>query len=217
MADLGQVDTVNGTIYTINEALEEAVLIEEKKSKFICRLYPVVSEKAAINKINEIRERYSDASHNCYAYIIMSEGVWQKRFSDDNEPKGTAGMPILRALESKSMCNVLAVVTRYFGGTLLGAGKLTRTYGKAASNGIDNSNPVRIKQMSEITVKVDYHDFNRIENLFSELGITVVDKDYGAVVTARLKMEKQHLDKALFTINEITNGRAAIKCDQAVI
>lgn len=217
MAGLDQVDTVNDIIYTINESLEEACLIEEKKSRFICRLYPVLSEKAAIDKINEVKEIYKDASHNCYAYIIMAQGVWQKRFSDDNEPKGTAGMPILRALEGKNMCNVLVVVTRYFGGTLLGAGKLTRTYGKAASNGIDNSNPVRIKQMSEITLKADYHDYNRIENLFSEIGITVVDKDYGALVTARLKLEKQHLDKALFTINEITNGRAEVKGDQIVI
>lgn len=207
-------DTANDALYTIGGIIEEASLIEEKKSKFICRLYPVGSEKEALDMIDVVCKRYTDASHNCYAYIIMSNGVCQKRFSDDNEPKGTAGMPILRALENKNICNVLAVVTRYFGGTLLGAGRLTRTYAKAASTAIENAVLVRITQMTEIALKATYHDYNRIMGLFPELGITIVDQDYGALVTARLKTEKQRLDEACYRINEITNGRAIVKFEQ---
>ncbi len=208
---LDQVGITNENIYTIDKALDEAALIEEKKSKFICRLYHVDTEKAAMRIINKVKERFGDASHNCYAYIIMSQGSWLKRFSDDNEPNGTAGMPILRALESKRMCNVLAVVTRYFGGTLLGAGKLARTYKKAVICGLGNADTVRIKQTMEIFVKANYHDFNMIEKKLRELGVTLLDKNYGALVTARLLVEKQQLDKALFTIHDMTNGRAEIR------
>ena len=107
-----------------------------KKSRFIGAAYPVQTVEEALSLLETIRKRYWDATHNCYAYIIGENGE-QKRFSDDGEPQGTAGMPMLDVLQKKDVTNLLVVVTRYFGGTLLGAGGLVRAYAGAAGAAVD--------------------------------------------------------------------------------
>ena len=113
--------------------------ITEKKSKFIANLCYVNNINQAEEQLNIIRKKYHDARHNCYAYIIKDETLIKKA-SDDGEPSGTAGSPILNVLEKNNLCNVLAIVTRYFGGILLGAGGLVRAYTEAATKVIESSN-----------------------------------------------------------------------------
>jgi len=114
------------------------VLIE-KKSKFIANIFKVNSETEAIEQIKQMKKEYRDATHNVYAYIVLEEGQIVSRYSDDKEPKGTAGRPILFLLEQNNLCNVLVVVTRYFGGTLLGKGGLIRAYTKATKVAIEDT------------------------------------------------------------------------------
>ncbi|HOQ06313.1 MAG TPA: YigZ family protein, partial [Clostridiales bacterium] len=122
---------------------KEAVAeIEEKKSRFIATVRPVSSEQEAQDFINRLKARYWDATHNVYAYYICAGNVVQK-FSDDGEPSGTAGLPVLEAIKKTGVQDVAVVVTRYFGGTLLGASGLVRAYGRSAALGIDAAGIVR--------------------------------------------------------------------------
>ena len=115
----------------------------EKKSRFIGRCFPVETEDEAFAVIADVKKRHWDATHNCYAFIVGENGLTQ-RFSDDGEPSGTAGMPILDVIKQKGLTNTLIVVTRYFGGILLGAGGLVRAYSKAAASAVDCADMVRV-------------------------------------------------------------------------
>ncbi len=138
----------------------QAKLIE-KKSKFIAYIRPVKAEAEAITFINEIRSRHFDASHNVYAYVIKDNNI--QRYSDDGEPSGTAGIPVLDAIKSENLTNIAVVVTRYFGGTLLGTGGLVRAYGAAARLGITQAKPITMVFCEMYTVKCEYGMLGRLQ------------------------------------------------------
>lgn len=120
-----------------------ATLIE-KKSKFIANLFKISSEQEAIDIIKTIKKEYKNASHNVYAYTVLEDGQLISRYNDDKEPNGTAGRPILFLLNQKKLCNILVIVTRYFGGTLLGKGGLIRAYTKSVKMGLDSNEIVEL-------------------------------------------------------------------------
>ena len=126
---------------TIQE--EEQTQVVEKKSRFIAEIYPVTNIQEVQNKIKEIKKKYYDAKHHCIAYRIIEEGRVIERASDDGEPSGTAGLPMLNILKGNKLCNVLVVVTRYFGGILLGTGGLVRAYSEATNLVIQKSKMIK--------------------------------------------------------------------------
>ena len=153
----------------------ESIIIINK-SKFICNLIKVTSELDAIEKINNIKTKYKDATHNCYAYIINNK----MKFSDDKEPNGTAGMPILNVLKNKKLDNILCVVTRYFGGIKLGAGGLVRAYTNSVTNCLKDNNICEYIKGIETIIAFDISKIKIIDNVFKD--IEIQDKTYGSNV-----------------------------------
>ena len=187
---------------------------EEKKSRFIGYTCHCETEEEALNFINGIKKKHFDARHNCYAYIIGEKGEIM-RASDDGEPQKTAGQPILSALTSADLKNVCLVVTRYFGGTLLGTGGLVRAYGLTAEEALKASKIVRITPGHILKVTVNYSDIKKIEYVFSSAGITVSDTEYAEKVVFTLKIPDEKIDDIVLKITEITAGKAEItKCEE---
>ena len=149
----------------------------EKKSKFIGRVKHVTSVEEADEFIHSIRSRYWDARHHVYAYVIGKNGESQ-RSSDDGEPSGTAGRPILEILKGEGLTDVVCVVTRYFGGVLLGTGGLVRAYGKAAKNALDDSEKVRAVSMKLVAIYASYDLSGKIEHFLIQHEITIDHIDY---------------------------------------
>ena len=147
----------------------ETAEIVEKKSKFIADAAPVQTEQEALDFIAEIKNRYPDARHHVYAYTVREEDTQFIRYSDDGEPQGTGGLPVLDVLKKKSLENVVVVVTRYFGGILLGAPGLTRAYSGSCSEVIGKAGIVQICACREMTVTVSYSDTGRVQNLLNAL------------------------------------------------
>ena len=149
----------------------------EKKSHFIGRAWPVETEEEALEKIQAMKKQHYDATHNCWAYIIRDGAV---RFSDDGEPGGTAGMPMLQVLQREGLYNIVCVVTRYFGGILLGAGGLTRAYTKGAKDALDAAGIARMSQWTLWDIPCTYPLFERIKLEIAACGGVVRDAEYGA-------------------------------------
>ena len=182
---------------------------EEKKSRFIAQIAPADSEEAAVSFIESVRKKYYDARHNCTAFVIGSNRQIT-RCSDDGEPSGTAGKPILEVLLGAEITNVAAVVTRYFGGTLLGTGGLVRAYTQAAQKAVQNAGIAVMRYGTELTVGTDYTDVSRIQYLFSGKKIEIADSRYTDKVEFDIRIpaqEKELLEKEL---TQITSGRARI-------
>ena len=152
--------------------------IEEKKSKFIANLMYVESEEEVQNRIKEIKKKYYDARHNCFAYrIIEGENIVQ-RSSDDGEPSGTAGAPILNILEKNNMVNILVVVTRYFGGILLGTGGLVKAYSEATLKSIENNQIVERENGYEVRISSPYAYIKKIEYFLKTNNIKILNKEF---------------------------------------
>ena len=147
------------------------------KSKFICYLYKVDNLDEVNNYLEEIKNMYKDATHHCFAYIVDNI----KRFSDDNEPGGTAGMPILNVLESNELNHILCIVVRYFGGIKLGAGGLVRAYTKSVTETLNNTEIKELIKGFKITIEFDYNDTKIIDNLLKECEI--IDKSFDDKIT----------------------------------
>ena len=141
------------------ESASQGIIIE-KKSKFIANIIPVCSKEEAEEKIRELKKKYQDARHNCYAYCVLNDTNKITKSSDDGEPSGTAGIPILKVITENELCNVLIVVTRYFGGILLGTGGLLRAYTDSAKEAIKNSNIINLQEGYEIKFEIGYSDLN---------------------------------------------------------
>ena len=152
----------------------------EKKSHFIGRVWLVETEEEALAKIQEMKKQHYDATHNCWAYIIKDGAV---RFSDDGEPGGTAGMPMLQVLQREGLYNIVCVVTRYFGGILLGAGGLTRAYTKGAKDALDAVGIARMSLWTLWDVPCTYPLFERMKLDIAACGGVVRDAEYGAEIT----------------------------------
>lgn len=175
--------------------------IVEKKSRFIANLEHVESEEEALAYIETIRKKYWDARHNCYAYCIgKKQGL--KRCSDDGEPSQTAGKPMLDVLTGAGLCDTVVVVTRYFGGTLLGTGGLVRAYTAAAKAGVEASEVIEKIPAVQFLVKVTYNQIGTLLYLLGQRGYSQLESEYAEDVsvrflvplTERASMEKQLLE-----------------------
>lgn len=151
----------------------------EKKSRFLGLIVPVTSEAEARAQLDAVKKREYDARHNCWAYILHSG---QKRYSDDGEPQGTAGQPILNVLEREGVQDVLCVVTRYFGGILLGTGGLCRAYTKAAKDALDDAGISELRPWSVLRLDCPYALFERVKLELEKRGGTVISSEYGAQI-----------------------------------
>ena len=177
----------------------------EKKSRFIGRLWPVETEEAALEKIQEMKKKHYDATHNCWAYIIKDGAV---RFSDDGEPGGTAGMPMLQVLQREGLYNCVCVVTRYFGGILLGAGGLVRAYTKGAKIGVDAAGISMKRVWETVAVPCAYNLFERLRGEVLACEGMVLDVEYGADVTIHAILPQPMTETFLARVVDVSNGRA---------
>jgi len=164
----------------------------EKKSVFIGQVFYVPNADEAEKRIAEIRSEHPQATHVCYGFSVRKNSL--QRFSDDGEPSGTAGMPILHVVTAKKLCDTLAVVTRYFGGILLGAGGLVRAYTKAAADAIDEAGISEIMMFSEFSLEYGYELHNQIERMLSTAGAEVTDKQFTDKVTVNAVIKKDAYD-----------------------
>ncbi len=184
--------------------------ITEKKSRFIANVVPVSSEEEAEEFIESMKKKYWDARHNCYAYIIGERGEI-KRFSDDGEPGGTAGKPILEVLAGEGITNAAIVVTRYFGGTLLGTGGLVRAYGAAAKAGLSASAVINKIPGMRLSITTDYTGLGKIQYLLGQRGITVLDTVYTDKVEMEALVSLKEGAAVKAEITEGTNGQAVLQ------
>ena len=177
----------------------------EKKSRFIGHIAPVETEEDAIAFINEMRAKYRDASHNVYAYSLRENQI--KRASDDGEPQGTGGVPVLNVLNGNGLTDVCCVVTRYFGGTLLGVGGLVRAYTEGAKIALAATKIKIMAECADIRLCSDYSAYGKIEHYINENGITVLNTEFGENVTVLLRLRTEDVLKFENDITELTAGR----------
>ncbi len=152
----------------------------EKRSRFISHIWPVETEAEARARIDEMKKQYYDARHNCWCYVLREGAV---RYSDDGEPQGTAGQPMLAVVQREGVVNVCCVVTRYFGGILLGAGGLTRAYTKGAKDALTAAGLCRMSNWTLWDVPCTYPLFERVKQELSAAGALAGEVDYGADIT----------------------------------
>ena len=187
--------------------------IEVKKSRFIATLEPVSSEEEALSFIAGIRKQYWDARHNCHAFIV-GDNPGVLRFSDDGEPGGTAGKPMLEVLTHEGLHDVCAVVTRYFGGVLLGTGGLVRAYQGAVQAALPSCRFGTRFEGVAIGAVLPYTDLGKVENRLRELpSVHVADTKYGENVTLSLVSPTEEKDGLMRVLMDITSGRAVLSCD----
>ena len=186
----------------LNPARDEMV---EKKSRFIASVKPVTTEQQAIAFINECRGNFRDATHNVYAYKVQENNI--SRYSDDGEPSGTAGVPVLEVINKEHLTDIAVVVTRYFGGTLLGAGGLVRAYGKAAKLGIDKANITEKVYCHRLILKMSYDLLGKVRYLIETGNYILSNIDYTDSVSVTAYAEYDQLDRFLQEIKETTNGQ----------
>ena len=185
---------------------ESETSMVEKKSKFIANVRPVSDEADALEFLNKIRSRYPDATHNVYAYVIDENNIF--RYSDDGEPSGTAGMPVLDAIRKAGIVDVAVVVTRYFGGTLLGTGGLVHAYGTSASMGLNESKVVIREKCDILAVTVDYTLVGKIQYKISSDGFLLEDTVYADEVTFKICSPIDMTTQLIAQMTDITNGKA---------
>lgn len=183
--------------------------IVEKKSRFIATVRVVESEEEAQAFIEEMKKKYWDARHNCSAFVIGARGELT-RCSDDGEPSGTAGRPMLEVLIGSEIRNIAVVVTRYFGGVLLGTGGLVRAYTQAVQEGIKNCETAMMRFGVRYKLTTDYNGVGKILYLLSEQGITQENADYGENVELQVMVPIEKADKLVKDITEVTNGKTGI-------
>ena len=184
--------------------------ITEKKSRFIANIFPVSTEEEAFERLEEIRKKYWDARHNCWAYVLGGNPA-SERMSDDGEPAGTAGKPILEVIRGRGLTDVLIVVTRYFGGTLLGTGGLVRAYTSAAAEGIEHSKIITRIFGSKLHIVVDYADWGRIQYTLGKRGISPEKCLYTDKVELDLLVPEDDEEGLKKEVMEGTNGQALIE------
>lgn len=190
--------------------------IIEKKSRFIAHVFYIKDEDEAIAYINEVKKKYWDAKHNCYAYVAGINNEIQK-CSDDGEPSGTAGKPIMEVIINKMLTNCLIVVTRYFGGTLLGTGGLIRAYQAAANAGIDNSLIEQVKEGIKGKMIVDYSTIGKLQYLCAEKEAVIYSTEFAENVNICIIVEKHTYDSFIKEIADTFAGRLSFDYLETVL
>ena len=181
--------------------------IVEKKSRFIATVVPVESEDEALAFIAAMKKKYWNATHNCSAFVV-GENYEIQRCSDDGEPQGTAGRPMLDVLLGEEIHNAAVVVTRYFGGTLLGTGGLVRAYSKSVQEGLRCSTVIEKKVGELMMIQTDYNGIGKIQYLLGQRGLTIVDSEYTDIVVIQTLVPQDEIQELKEAITEGTNGRA---------
>lgn len=188
----------------------------EKKSRFIATTCPVKSEEEALSFIAKMKKKYWDASHNCSAFVI-GENHQIQRCSDDGEPQGTAGRPMLDVLLGEDVHNAAVVVTRYFGGTLLGTGGLVRAYSKSVQEGLEGSLIIEKKTGFLLKMNTDYNGIGKIQYILGKRGISITASEYGVDVNLETLIPEAEKDKVKEEITEATNGRTVFTEEYPVL
>ena len=194
---------MNGYKTVERESCEEYI---EKKSRFIGYVCPVKTEEEALLFVNSIKKKHSDARHNVYAYVVRDNNI--QRYSDDGEPQGTAGIPVLDTIRKQNLTDVAIVVTRYFGGILLGGGGLVRAYGHTASIAIKEANPVEMLYSVIYRVKVSYTLWGKVEYEMRKMDLSPYDTVYESDVYFSVAVLAEDAEKFEKNLTEATGGGA---------
>ncbi|HCI60188.1 MAG TPA: YigZ family protein [Ruminococcus sp.] len=176
----------------------------EKRSRFIGYCKPVTTEQEAVDFINSRRSEHWNATHNVYAYSLREGNI--KRYSDDGEPSGTAGMPVLDVITKNEIYDVCIVVTRYFGGVLLGTGGLVRAYSQGAKVALDAGNVVMMQSCLMCQARCSYNQYGKVSSLIMEIGATIDDTVYEADVLIKFHIKPEYLDKLNKQLADATSG-----------
>lgn len=179
----------------------------EKRSRFIGHVWPVESEEEARAYIEQMKKKYHDARHNCWCYRLKEGGV--ERYSDDGEPQGTAGQPMLGVFQKEGVTNVCCVVTRYFGGVLLGAGGLVRAYTQSAKDALDAAGISVVRRWVEVTAICPYNLFERMKLEVEAAGGVLGESEYAADVTVHALLPENAVESFSARVTELTAGAAA--------
>lgn len=199
---------VNNEYFTIKRPAQYTMVT--KKSKFISNVLPVESPEKAETYLNSFRKQYWDATHNVYAYTIGLNDEIQK-FSDDGEPAGTAGKPVLETIKNKNLKNVMIIVTRYFGGILLGAGGLIRAYSECAAGGIKEAGIIKKIKYDIYEIKVAYNYLGKLQREMEKKGIIIIHADFSQDVLLKVGTPTNPSLKFQDFIMNVTSGCAKIK------
>lgn len=187
--------------------------IVEKKSRFIAYIAPAESEEEAVAFIESIRKKHYDARHNCPAFII-GRNQELTRCSDDGEPSGTAGKPILEVLLSAGLTNTVVVVTRYFGGTLLGTGGLVRAYTQAVQEALLHTGIATMRYGAVISIQTDYTDLGKIQYLLGSKEIPILNSEYTDKVILKIQIPEENATSLMKELTENTAGRAVMEIQE---
>jgi uncharacterized YigZ family protein len=180
-----------------------------RRSRFIATIKPTQTEQEAADFVEAVSEEFSTASHNVYAYRV-GLGVLRERYSDDGEPSGTAGPPVLEVLKQRELLNIAVVVTRFFGGTKLGGGGLVRAYSHSASLAVQAAGEVTWQAYQELGVVLDYGQLGPLEYQLRQDRTPIVSMDYGQQVSATIHVRHNRLEKTVNTIMDLTSGQAEL-------
>lgn len=187
---------------TIKQNVQAEII--EKKSKFIANLIYVQTEEQAEEELNKIRKKYYDAKHNCFAYSIITQSGIVNKSSDDGEPSKTAGGPILNIITKNELTNVLVVVTRYFGGILLGTGGLVRAYSQSTQEAIKKAEFVIEEKGYELKITINYNDFEKFKFYCKEKNIEIINVMYNEKVICNIELNNAEKDKLLNNLKELS-------------
>ena len=179
---------------------------EDRKSVFIGEAMPVETEAEALEFIQYVKKKYPDARHHVYAYVIRENSIM--RFTDDSEPQGTAGMPVLDSIRKNGCTNVVEVVTRYFGGTLLGTGGLVRAYTAAAIGALNAAQIIKYDIYTEMSITVNYSDYGKIASVTADYEFSVSDTEYLDNVTVIGKLPSSKREDFIKKLTDVTSARA---------
>lgn len=193
--------------FTISKTAEASFI--EKRSEFICRLAPVRTNDEAVDFVSSVRANHRKAKHNVYAYILRNDNI--SRYSDDGEPQGTAGVPVLDVLQKRGLTDVCAVVTRYFGGILLGGGGLVRAYSHAVSLACESADIMNMCLCHRLKITTDYTMYGKISYILPDFDTITVNSDFGSNVVLEILVLTEKLSPLTKSLTEITNGSVVIE------
>ncbi len=194
--------------FTVSGQFENTIVIE--RSKFICSVKNIENEDDAKAFIESVRKKHSLANHNCYAYIADDKGLVQK-FSDDGEPQGTAGLPMLDVLKNKKMFKTVVVVTRYFGGVKLGTGGLVRAYGGSVIECLQKSKIVDMQQAVFMSVDVDYDLYSKLLKMLSVPNVSVINTEFSNFITVDFAVKNDFQKSFIDNLTDVFNGKVSAK------
>ncbi len=199
---------VNMQEYKTVEKASSAEFVE-KKSRFIGYVTPIKTQEEAVSFINTIKSKHWDATHNVYAYVLKDNNI--QRYSDDGEPSGTAGVPVLDVILKSGVVDVCVVVTRYFGGTLLGAGGLVRAYAHGSKIALEAGNIITMGLCSVLCAEVDYSFYDRLTKLLEDFKANVITTDYADNVKVTFSISKSSADDISEKLTDLSNGQYGLK------